>query len=176
MFFDGWERIAHTLVVGPIPYIAVVALLRVSGKRTLAKMNAFDLVVTVALGSTLATIFLSTSVSATRGIVALLLLVALQYAVAFLAARSDGFQAVVKATPRLLLADGRIDEAALLSERVAREELLAAVRATGHARLEDVGYVVLETDGTFSVIGRSAGPPTALSNVRGIGEASAGRT
>ena len=47
--FDGWEGVARVLVVGTIAYVALVVLLRVTGKRTLSKMNAFDLVVTVAL-------------------------------------------------------------------------------------------------------------------------------
>ena len=175
MIVGDWSAVVHTLVVGPIAYVTVVAFLRVSGKRTLAKMNAFDLVVTVALGSTLATIFLSTDVSALRGAVALALLVVLQFLVAGLASRSNRFQDLVKSTPRLILAHGRIDEEAIAAERVAREEVLAAVRASGHARLEDVAFVVLETDGTFSVIAGSGGRPTALANVRGAGAPPHGR-
>lgn len=53
MFFDGWSDLLRILVVGSLAYAGLVGFLRVSGKRTLAKMNAFDLVVTVALGSTL---------------------------------------------------------------------------------------------------------------------------
>ena len=55
MFFDSWAGLGRVLVVGVLAYSALVLLLRISGKRTLTKMNAFDLVVTVALGSTLAT-------------------------------------------------------------------------------------------------------------------------
>ena len=58
MFFQGWEGILRTVIVGILGYVTLVAFLRISGKRTLAKLNAFDLVVTVALGSTLAVIFL----------------------------------------------------------------------------------------------------------------------
>ncbi len=66
-FFDSWSAMGRTVVVGVLAYLALVLLLRVSGKRTLSKMNAFDLVVTVALGSTLATVLLSTSVALARG-------------------------------------------------------------------------------------------------------------
>ena len=50
MFYDGWEGIARTLVVGFLTYAGLVVTLRWSGKRTLSKMNALDLIVTVALG------------------------------------------------------------------------------------------------------------------------------
>lgn len=167
MFFQAWSDIAHTLVVGAIAYVVIVAMLRISGKRTLAKMNAFDLVVTVALGSTLATVLLSTYVSALRGAAAMALLVLAQFVVATLSTRSEAFQAIVKSRPRLLLAGGVMDRAAMRDERVASEEVLAAARSGGYSRLEDVGYVVLETDGSFSVLPRGEGEPTALANVSG---------
>ena len=64
MFFASWTGLLRVLMVGTLAYAAFVFLLRILGKRMLSKMNAFDLVVTVALGSTLATVLSSKSVSA----------------------------------------------------------------------------------------------------------------
>ena len=50
MWFTGWEPPVRTVLTGVCAYAALILLLRVSGKQTLSKMNAFDLVVTVALG------------------------------------------------------------------------------------------------------------------------------
>ena len=58
-FFDNWQSLAHTAWSGLLAYTLLVVLLRTSGKRTLSKLNAFDLVVTVALGSTLASVMTS---------------------------------------------------------------------------------------------------------------------
>ena len=79
MFFNGWTALAHTVIVGVAAYAALVVLLRLSGKRSLAKMNAFDFVVTVALGSTLATVLLSKEVAPAEGALAFALLLFLQY-------------------------------------------------------------------------------------------------
>jgi len=54
MFFNNLAGLGRVLIVGTLAYIALLAMLRVSGNRTLSKMNAFDLVVTVAPGWTLA--------------------------------------------------------------------------------------------------------------------------
>ena len=62
MFFDNVSGLVRVLVVAPLAYVWLVAVLRCSGKRTLAELNAFDFIVTVALGSTLATVALSTTV------------------------------------------------------------------------------------------------------------------
>ncbi len=66
MFFDTWTGLGRTVVVGTLAYAALVLILRVSGKRTLSKMNAFDLIVTVALSSTLATVLLARDVPSPR--------------------------------------------------------------------------------------------------------------
>src|SRR5919106_2012602 len=126
MFFDSWTGLGRVLMVGTLAYVALVAVLRISGKRTLTKLNAFDLVVTVALGSTLATVLLSKSVALAEGVLALGLLVFLQYAIAWLSVRSPGFQALIKAEPTLLLHRGRFLAAAMRAERITREEILAA--------------------------------------------------
>jgi uncharacterized membrane protein YcaP (DUF421 family) len=86
--------------VGVLAYAALV-LPRVSGKRTFSKMNAFDLVVTVALGSTLATILLSSDIALAEGVTAFVTLIGLQYLVAWLSCRSSMVSRLVKAEPRL---------------------------------------------------------------------------
>ena len=82
MWFDSWSDLVRVAVIGASAYVTVVVVLRLSGKRTLAKLNAFDLVVTVALGSTLATILLSSDVSWAEGALALAMLALLQSLVA----------------------------------------------------------------------------------------------
>lgn len=152
MFIDTWHGLLRVIVVGVLAYAAVIAILRLSGKRTLAKMNAFDLVVTVALGSTLATIILSKDVALLEGVLALALLALLQFLIAWASLRWKWAEHVAKSEARILLRDGVIDDAALRDERVTRDELLAAVRGGGYGGLDAIAAVVLETDGSFSVI------------------------
>ncbi|PHK95418.1 hypothetical protein CR162_07975 [Pseudoroseomonas rhizosphaerae] len=157
MFFQSWSGLLRVLVVGTLAYVALVLLLRLSGKRTLAKLNAFDLIVTVALGSTLATVLLNNSVALAEGVLAFALLAGLQFVVAWLSVRSERFDALVKSEPSLLLHRGRFLDATLRAQRVTRDEVLAALRASGVADPARALAVVLETDGTLSVIPREAG-------------------
>jgi uncharacterized membrane protein YcaP (DUF421 family) len=157
VFFDGWSGLVRVLVVGACAYVGLVALLRVFGKRTLAKMNAFDLVVTVALGSTLATVLLSEDVALAEGVLAFALLCSLQFVVTAISLRSRRFRETIKAEPRLLLLRGEMLRRAMRSERVGEEEVTAAIRSAGFVHRDQVEAVVLETDGTFSVVGRTRG-------------------
>ncbi|MDR6774962.1 DUF421 domain-containing protein [Azospirillum sp. BE72] len=132
MFFDSWTGLVRVLVVGVLAYAALVLLLRVSGKRTLAKMNAFDLVVTVALGSTLATVLLSKSVALAEGVLAMALLILLQYAITWASVRWPRFQAIIKAQPTLPVYRGEFLPGALKQQRVTRKEVMAVLRAPVH--------------------------------------------
>lgn len=152
MFFNGWEGIWRTAWVGALAYAALILFLRVSGKRTLSKMNAFDFIVTVALGSTLATILLSKDVALAEGLTALALLILLQFIITYLSVRSPTLQQWIKAEPALLFHGGEFLWQAMRRERVTEEELRAAVRAQGIADLARVGAVVLETDGSITVL------------------------
>lgn len=168
MFFDDWAGIWRTLLVGALAYAALIALVRVAGKRTLAKMNAFDLIVTVALGSTLATILLSEDVALAEGVAAFGLLIGLQFAITWLSVRTRVVPALVKSEPTLLVFRGAQLDEAIRAQRVSEEEVLQAVRNDGFASVSDVHAVVLETDGSFSVIRRaSTTGDSALRNVSG---------
>jgi len=171
MFFDSWAGLGRVVVVGVCAYAALVLLLRVSGKRTLSKMNAFDLVVTVALGSTFATVLLSKDVALAEGVLAFALLICLQFAVAWLSVRSKAVAELVKSEPALLLFQGRFLSDALRRERVTEDEVRAAVRSQGIGSLEDVDAVVLETDGTVTVLKKTEEPDghsSSLKNVAGL--------
>jgi uncharacterized membrane protein YcaP (DUF421 family) len=159
MIFESWNSLGRTALTGVVAYAVLILVLRVSGKRTLAKMNAFDLVVTVALGSTLSTILVSRQTPLADGLLALTLLIALQFVAAWGSLRAPWFEALVKSTPTLLVYRGQVQDRALRRQRVSRAEVSAAVRSAGIARLAAVGAVVLETDGSFSVMPASALPP-----------------
>lgn len=165
MFFNSMADLVRVVIVGTLAYVSLIVLLRISGKHTLSKMNAFDLVVTVALGSTLATVLLSKDVALMEGIVGFLVLIALQYGVAWTSVRAAWARKLVKSEPSLLFYRGVFLDTAMRHERVARDEVRAAVRSQGIAEMQQVGAVVLETDGSFSVIRAADSNASALDGV-----------
>jgi uncharacterized membrane protein YcaP (DUF421 family) len=152
LFFSGLEPIVRTVVIGLLGYVGIILLLRASGKRTLSKFNMFDFIVTVAFGSVLASMMLSKSTSLAQGLAAFGVLILGQYAFTFLSSRSERFDKLIKAEPRLLFHHGRVIEKALKDERIARSELDSALRDSSLGSMGEVAAMVLETDGTISVI------------------------
>lgn len=174
MWFDDWADVGRVLAVGSTSYVALVLLLRVTGKRTLSQLNAFDFIVTVALGSILATILLSSDVSWVEGVVALALIVVLQFGVATISSRFPRTRIALASRPTLLLRDGAMHQEALLASRLTESEVRQAIRSTGEGDLARIAAVVLETDGSLSVIAASAfGDGSALQDVPEVGGADA---
>ena len=162
-----WESIARTVVHGAATYGVLIGLLRLTGNRTLSKLNAFDLVVTIALGSVLAASFVDASVATMRAAAALGALVALQFAITWLTARSRAVGRLIKTPPSLLYDRDGYRTGAMREARVTAEEVRTAVRQAGIGGMEQVAAVILESDGTLAVIPQSAlGSGSALGGVR----------
>jgi uncharacterized membrane protein YcaP (DUF421 family) len=152
MIYSNWSVLIRVIIVGALAYVFVVSSLRLFGKRTLSQLNAFDFVVTVAIGSTLATTILNQNIGLSAGILALFLLICLQMIVASLSVKKAWFKQIVRADPRVLFFKGKFLEDAMMQERVRKEEILQAIRSQGIGSLELVSAVVLESNGNMSVI------------------------
>lgn len=167
VWFESWGRVGAVALALVVAYPWLIFILRVSGKRTLAKLSAFDFVVTIALGSTLSTVIVSRDVPLVEGMVALVGLVVLQYGAARSTRQWSWFDRLAKSRPTALLVEGRLRDDAMARNRIRAGEVAAAVRKAGYASLGEVACVVLETDGTFSVLERF-GDRTAVEGVEGL--------
>lgn len=166
MWFDTWESIRTIVVTGVVGYIALLALLRSAGKRTLSKMNAYDFVVTVALGSVFGTVMMSATVPIVDGVIALAVLIGLQWIVSKLYVSSRWFESIIKGKPQLLYWRGDYLDDVLKRERLAREEVHMALRAGGVSD-HRAAAVVLETNGELTVVAAAGDEfPKAMSGVR----------
>lgn len=160
-FFGGWAPLGRILVVGTAMYVTLVVLLRLSGSRSLASMNAFDFIVTVAIGSAFGRALTAKGVALAEAAAAFALLLALQYAVAWLQTRWSFVMGIVTNPPQLLYFRGQFLREAMRRERVTEAELEAAVRKKKLGSMDEVEAVVLESSGEFSVIA-SVGDGSAL--------------
>jgi len=157
MLFHSWESIGRTLAVGVLAYISLVAMLRFGGKRTLTQMNAFDLVVSVAIGSTLATILLNRSITLTDGLAAYAVLVGMQFLVSWMTSRFEPFEKLVKSAPTLLYYDDHFLEDAMKKGRMSHSEVWQIARNQGMDSMEKIHAVVLEPNGSLSIISKPDG-------------------
>lgn len=151
-FWGGWQPLFRIVVVGTLTYLGIILILRISGKRTLASMNAFDFIVTVAMGSAFGRVLTAGSVSVAEALTAFLLLVILQYTITWIEIRSKFFHNFVTSQPSLLYFNGNFIEKNMRRERINRDNLLGAVRKKKFGDLNEVEAIIMETDGSISII------------------------
>ena len=170
LFPDSFGDIIRILISAPLMYFAVVCFIRLSGKRSTSQMNNFDWVVTVALGSLVGSGIILADVTITEALLAIGLLLFMQWCLTSLIVRSRFVADLAKAEPRLLVENGQILKRAACKERISEREIKSAVREAGLISLSDVQWVILETDASLTVLPKKDYSPQndALANVRGF--------
>ena len=167
---DDWHQIVRAVVSAALLYAFVILSVRVSGKRSTSQMNNFDWVVTVAIGSLMASGILLKDVSLLESMIAIATLLGLQFLLTWAMLRWQPLEDLVRADPRLLFHEGEFLWEAMRRERVCKQEVLSAIRANGMRDLDEVQCVILETNASLSVLPRPEGDGgrRALQDVHGI--------
>lgn len=148
-------------------YGAMVIILRVSGKRTLSKMNAFDFIVTIALGSTMASIALNKNIPLADGVAAVSIFVFLQYLLTWISVRIKFFKTLITSKPSLIFYKGSYLHEAMKQERITVEEVQCAGRNKGYSTLDEIDMIILEATGEFTLLETNKrGKTTTLENVQ----------
>lgn len=151
LLFKDWENLWHVALCAAISYVTLFLFIRISGKRTLSQMNAFDFVLTVSLGSTLSFMILA-QVPIVEGAVALLVIISLQYLLAFSVRKSRRMEKLINASPTLLFYNGNFLQHAMSKEVITEEEIIAEIRRHRLERIDDVRAVVMELNGEITVV------------------------
>jgi uncharacterized membrane protein YcaP (DUF421 family) len=151
-FWTGWSPIVQTAVIACVGYVVLVILVRSTGPRTMAQMTPLDFVVAVTLGSAFGRTVTASDVSLAQAVVALALLVGLQWLLAMVRARWRWMRRTLDSPPVLLYYDGDLQDKALRSHRLTELDVHAAVRQSGLGSLATVKAVVLHQNGSLGVI------------------------
>jgi uncharacterized membrane protein YcaP (DUF421 family) len=144
------EKILRPVIV----YLCLIVFLRLFGKRELAQLNPFDLVVLLSLSNTVQNAMIGDDNSVTGGIVGAFSLLAINWALMWVLYRTPKVTTVLQGTASILIRDGTIDEAELKSQSLTHEELISILNKNGFDDPDDVARCVLEPNGTFFVQGK----------------------
>jgi uncharacterized membrane protein YcaP (DUF421 family) len=141
------EKLARPVIV----YLVLVVLLRLFGKRELAQLNPFDLVVLLSLSNTVQNAIIGDDNSVTGGIIGAFGLLAINWLVVRVLFRSPKLTRALEGRSTVLIRDGKLDPRAMEKESLTREELLSVVHKQGFEGLDKVHRCELEPNGTFYV-------------------------
>ena len=150
---DQGAALARGFVLGAAALLWVVLLTRILGLRSFSKMTNFDFVMTIAMGSLIASASQSKNMTPfLQSLAAMVALFAVQWIAARIRKSSDTFEAIISNTPVVLMRNGEYCEEALNSNRISRNDLVAKLREANVMDFSEVRVVVLETTGDISVL------------------------
>jgi uncharacterized membrane protein YcaP (DUF421 family) len=147
------EKLLRPVIV----YLVLVILLRIFGKRELAQLNPFDLVVLLSLSNTVQNAIIGEDNSVSGGIIGAFSLLTINWIVARVLFRSPKLTRLVEGSSTVLVRDGKMDQKALQRESLTPDELLSAIHKQGITHLHEVAVCQLEPNGTFYVEAREPG-------------------
>lgn len=167
--FNGWESPIRIVVMSVLIYAYLILIMRLSGKRTLFQYSMFDLIISIAFGSTIATILIAKDVSFIEGAFVLGMLTLIQLFIAVMERKSKKFAAAINPTPTFLYYKDEFCEDVMKKEIVLKSEIRSAVRQQGIGSMDKVEAVVLEGNGSMSVIPKNdSGSMDTLVDVKGF--------
>ena len=155
LLFDGWKNPIRIVIMALLIYGYLIFIMRISGKRTLLQYNMFDVIISVAYGSTIATVLITEKISFVEGAFVLGMLTLLQFFIAVMEQRSKKFASILNPTPTFLYYNDDYCDAALEKERILKSEVRNAVRQQSIGSMEEVEAIILEGNGKMSIIPKS---------------------
>ena len=152
-FGSSWETVAYVVLSTAAIYCSSLVAIRVAGRRTVARMSSFDIVVSIALGSLIASTAVSSDPSYAQGMTAVATLLLLQVLAATARQRWPVARRLLDFAPYVVLRDGELDlPETPLGPQMTRDELLSKLRERGVFQLEGLRLVVIEPTGGVSVV------------------------
>lgn len=144
------EKILRPAIV----YVCLIAFLRLFGKRELAQLNPFDLVVLLSLSNTVQNAMIGDDNSITGGVIGALSLLAINWVLMWILYRAPRVNAALEGSPSTLIRNGAVDMAAVKHEAMTHEELISVLNRNGFNDPAEVEICILEPNGTFYIKGK----------------------
>lgn len=144
------EKIIRPMIV----YLFLILLLRIFGKRELAQLNPFDLIVLLSLSNVVQNALIGNDNSVTGGIVGAASLLTINWLVVRFLYSSPRIERVVEGTERVLIHDGILDKKALNKELMTHRELISAIQRQGFDKIDTIKNCVLDPNGAIHIEGR----------------------
>ena len=141
------EKLLRPVIV----YLVLIVLLRVFGKRELAQLNPFDLVVLLSLSNTVQNAIIGDDNSVSGGVIGAFGLLAINWVVVRTLYNSPRLTRLVEGRSTMLIRDGQIDQKAVKRESLTHEELMEVIHKQGFERLGQIKRCELEPNGTFYI-------------------------
>ena len=159
------ENMVIVFIRALVLYLIVVVVMRMMGKRQVAQMQPFELVIMIMIADLAATPMEDTDIPLINGVVPIIALLSIQVLASYFSLKSEGFRDFICGKPSILIHKGRIDQSEMYRLRVNINDLLEALRNKDYFNISDVQYAILETNGQMSIIPKADKRPVETADI-----------
>jgi len=152
MSMPWWEFVLRAVIV----YVVLLAMIRLSGKRTMGQFTAFDMLLIVLLGNAVQNALLGKDTSMSGGLLLAATLIVLNWTVGFVTARSRRAERLLEGEPVVLARNGHVYRDVLRRELVSRDDFAKSMREQGCSDVDRIHLALLETNGHITILLREA--------------------
>jgi uncharacterized membrane protein YcaP (DUF421 family) len=145
------RELLMTAARGVAVYALMLAVIRISGKRTIGNFTAFDLLVALMLGEVVDEIIYG-DVTFSQGVIAIVTIAALQYANSWMSYWDHGLDKVLEGSPSIVVRNGQLEREGMRKERMNEKEVMGELRLRGVADVRELKLAAIEHDGQLSVV------------------------
>jgi uncharacterized membrane protein YcaP (DUF421 family) len=146
-------------------YLVVVVVMRMMGKRQVAEMQPFELVIMIMIAELAATPMEDMDIPLINGIIPIIALLSIEILVSYFSLKSKKFSDFICGKPSILIHKGRINQSEMHRLRINMDDLLEALRNKDYFNISDVEYAILETNGQMSVMPKADERPVVISDL-----------
>lgn len=152
LVFNNWQTFFRVSLSGIFIYFTLIVIINLFGKRSIANLSMHDYIVTLAMGSIVASTIISKDATLVDGLAGVLILLVLQYLVTLTTSRYSKFFKTINAKPAVLFLEGKFIEKNIKDNRITRNEIYSVIRMQGQTTSDNIFAVILESNGNLSVI------------------------
>ncbi|MGO1580205.1 MAG: DUF421 domain-containing protein [Peptoniphilaceae bacterium] len=152
LLYENTTIIIRIAISGAIFYILLIVIMNLFGKRSMSNLSMYDYVTTLAMGSIVSSAIILKEVTIFNGLIGILILLLLQFIVTYISSYYPNLFNILNPNPSLLYLDGKFIEKNIRKNRITKNEIMAAIRMQGQTTSDNISAVILEANGTLSVI------------------------
>lgn len=145
-----------TFIRTAILYFIVIISIRLMGKRQIGELQPYELVITLMLSDLASLPMQDTRLPLLLGIVPIITLLFVKILISEIQQHSRLFEKILDGTPSIIISDGEINLEMMKKQRLTMNDILEELRSAGYLDISDIQYAIIETNGTISIIPKSA--------------------
>jgi len=152
LLLESWQAVIRVAITSIVFYFLLIFILKFLGNRSIGNFSVYDFVATLTIGSVVSSTLVFSEITFLNGLFAVVIFLLLQYFVSRLTSKWPRLNRLLNPSPKIVFFKGEFKEKHMKKARINRDEIYAAIRLQANTTSDQIYAVILETNGSLSVV------------------------